>query len=165
MGSSVSQKKVETINGTLPRMDGDIDSGICGGANDLILYLQEQQQQGRLSFIAIYHEIDSTSFVTINMADEKRYKKNSSNNYLKGLPSAQQQTESELPNGISISTHSTPAPGRLFEMFPEIFMLDVTHATNIVARPLAVCASIAANMETFTPMRAFLSSECQWVLH
>ena len=44
-------------------------------------------------------------------------------------------------------------------------MLDVTHATNIVARPLAVCASIAANMETFTPMRAFLSSECQWVLH
>ena len=56
-------------------MDGDIDSGICGGANDLILYLQEQQQPGRLSFIAIYHEIDSTSFVTINMADEKRYKK------------------------------------------------------------------------------------------
>ena len=43
-------------------MDGDIDSGICGGANDLILYLQEQQQPGRLSFIAIYHEIDSTSF-------------------------------------------------------------------------------------------------------
>jgi hypothetical protein len=75
MGSSVSQKKVETINGTLPRMDGDINSGICGGANDLILYLQEQQQQGRLSFIAIDHEIDSTSFVTINMADEKRYKK------------------------------------------------------------------------------------------
>jgi hypothetical protein len=47
---------------------------------------------------------------------------------------------------------------RLFEMFPEIFMLDVTHATNIEARPLAVSASIDANMETFTPMRAFLPS-------
>jgi hypothetical protein len=50
-------------------------------------------------------------------------------------------------------------------MFPEIFMLDVTHATNIEARPLAVSASIDANMETFTPVRAFLPSECQWVFH
>jgi hypothetical protein len=56
-------------------MKGDINSGTCGGANDLMLYLQEQQQQGRLSFMAIYHEIDSASFLTIRKADEKRYKK------------------------------------------------------------------------------------------
>ena len=39
-------------------------------------------------------------------------------------------------------------------------MWDVTHATNMGARPLAVSASIDANMETFTPVLAFLPSEC-----
>ena len=46
-----NQRKVETLNGTLPRMDGDINI-ISGGANKLILHLQNQQQKGMLSFIA-----------------------------------------------------------------------------------------------------------------
>jgi hypothetical protein len=54
---------------------------------------------------------------------------------------------------------------RLFEMFPEVFMIDVTHATNSEGRPLAVSASVDAHMKTFTPIRAFLPSECQWVFH
>jgi hypothetical protein len=44
-------------------------------------------------------------------------------------------------------------------------MVDVTHGTNSEARPLCVSASIDANMNTFTPIRAFLPSECQWVFH
>jgi len=44
-------------------------------------------------------------------------------------------------------------------------MLDVTHDTNSEARPLAVSASIDSYMQTFTPIRAFLPSECQWVFH
>ena len=47
-----NRRKVETLNGTLPRMEGDINSGISGGANELILHLQNQQQKGMLSFIA-----------------------------------------------------------------------------------------------------------------
>ena len=86
-------EKVETINGTLPRMDGDINSDISCRANDLILYLQETVQQGHLSFIANYHEFDNTSFVTIKMADEKRYKKQQQELF---GGTAQQQTESEL---------------------------------------------------------------------
>ena len=49
--------------------------------------------------------------------------------------------------------------------FPEILMVDVTHGTNSETRPLCVSASIDANMKTFTPIRAFLPSECQWVFH
>jgi hypothetical protein len=203
-----NNKKVETINGTLPRMDGDINSGISGGAHDLILYLQKQQRKGELSFIAVYHEIDNTSFVTIKKADEKRNREQQQELF---GGTAQQKTETESTTEVSISTHSTDASGnntsekvlltseeqfqlgaslstirdrlkvgqkillalawvrtderRLFEMFPEIFMLDVTHGTNIEARPLAVSASIDAYMETFTPVRAFLPSECQWVFH
>ena len=54
---------------------------------------------------------------------------------------------------------------RLFELYPEILMVDVTHGTNSETRPLCVSASIDANMKTFTPIRAFLPSECQWVFH
>ena len=54
---------------------------------------------------------------------------------------------------------------RLFELFPEILKVDVTHGTNTEARPLCVSALIDANMKTFTPIRVFLPSECQWVFH
>ena len=127
-------------------MDGDINGGICGGANDLILYLQEQQQLGHLSFMAIYHEIDSTSFVTIKKADEKRYKKRQQN-LLGGT--AHQQTESELPTGISISTHSTHASGS-----------STSEAVLLTSEEQFQLGASVSSIETFTPMRAFLPSEC-----
>jgi hypothetical protein len=52
---------------------------------------------------------------------------------------------------------------RLFELFPEVFMLDVTFGTNSEHRPLAVSAAFDSFLKTFTPIRAFLPSECQWV--
>jgi hypothetical protein len=52
---------------------------------------------------------------------------------------------------------------RLFELFPEVFMLDVTFGTNNEGRPLGISASMDAELKTFTPVRAFLPSECQWV--
>jgi hypothetical protein len=54
---------------------------------------------------------------------------------------------------------------RLFELFPEVLMLDVTFGTNNEGRPLCVSASTDAELKTFTPVRAFLPSECQWVFH
>jgi hypothetical protein len=54
---------------------------------------------------------------------------------------------------------------RLFELFPEILMLDVTFGTNNEGRPLGVSASTDGELKTFTPVRAFLPSECQWVFH
>ena len=52
---------------------------------------------------------------------------------------------------------------KLFEMFPEVIMFDVTHGTNSEGRPLGVSSSCDGNMEVFTPFRVFMPSECQWV--
>jgi hypothetical protein len=40
---------------------------------------------------------------------------------------------------------------------------EQTFGTNSEGRPLAVTASFDAFLKTFTPIRAFLPSECQWV--
>ena len=54
---------------------------------------------------------------------------------------------------------------RLFELFPEVLMMDVTFGTNSEGRPLAVTAAFDSFLKTFTPIRAFLPSECQWVFN
>jgi hypothetical protein len=50
-------------------------------------------------------------------------------------------------------------------MFPEVLMGDVTFQTNGEGRPLFVTAAFDAYMNAFTPVRAFLPSECQWVFY
>jgi hypothetical protein len=52
---------------------------------------------------------------------------------------------------------------RLFELFPEVLMVDVTYGTNNEGRPLLVSAAFDKDMKSFTPLRAFLPSECRWV--
>ena len=52
---------------------------------------------------------------------------------------------------------------RLFELFPEVLMFDVTFGTNYEHRPLGMTASPDGDMNVFTPVRAFLPSECSWV--
>jgi len=52
---------------------------------------------------------------------------------------------------------------RLFELHPEVFMIDVTFGTNCEGRPLGMTAAVDSNMHSFTPLRAFLPSECRWV--
>lgn len=51
----------------------------------------------------------------------------------------------------------------LFELFPEVLMFDVTYQTNNEGRPLGVTCSPDGNMDVFSPIRAFLPSECKWV--
>jgi len=203
-----NQNKVEIINGTIPRLDGDIHDGVSNGANDLISHMQVEQKHGELSFVAIYHEISATSFVAVKKADEKR---NRARQESRIEDTALQMAEIEYRNEVSVVTHCIDASGettaekfhltndeqyqlgaslstirdrlkvgqkillavawvrtderRLFQLFPEILMVDVTHGTNSETRPLCVSASIDANMKTFTPIRAFLPSECQWVFH
>ena len=60
-----NQNKVETVNGTIPRIDGDINDDVSNGADDLLLHIQEIQKQGELSFVAVLHEITTTSFVAV----------------------------------------------------------------------------------------------------
>lgn len=50
-----------------------------------------------------------------------------------------------------------------FELYPEIFMVDVTYGTNNEGRPLFMSGSVDCDMKTFTPVRAFMPSECKWV--
>ena len=52
---------------------------------------------------------------------------------------------------------------QLFEKFPEILMMDVTFGTNSETRPLCMTAGLDGNMNVFTPVRAFMPSQCQWV--
>jgi len=42
-------------------------------------------------------------------------------------------------------------------------MLDVTYGTNSEGRPLAMTGAVNCDIKTFTPLRAFLPSECKWV--
>jgi len=54
---------------------------------------------------------------------------------------------------------------RLFELFPEILMLDITWQTNCEGRPLGVSLGQDSFLESFTPMRVFMPSECRWVFN
>lgn len=42
-------------------------------------------------------------------------------------------------------------------------MIDVTFSTNNEGRPLGITAAFDSEMKSFTPIRAFLPSECRWV--
>ena len=42
-------------------------------------------------------------------------------------------------------------------------MLDVTFGTNTEGRPLAVSVGVNGRMKSFTPLRCFMPSQCQWV--
>ena len=52
---------------------------------------------------------------------------------------------------------------RLFELYPEVLMFDVTFGTNNEGRPMGVTACPDGDMNIFTPVRAFLPSQCRWV--
>ena len=52
---------------------------------------------------------------------------------------------------------------RLFELYPEVLMIDVTYGTNSEGRPLGLTACVDADMRSFTPLRVFMPSECCWV--
>jgi hypothetical protein len=52
---------------------------------------------------------------------------------------------------------------RLFELYPEVLMIDVTYGTNSEGRPLGLTACFDPDMKSFTPIRVFMPSECCWV--
>ena len=54
---------------------------------------------------------------------------------------------------------------RLFELFPEVLMFDVTNGTNNEFRPQIMTCSIDGHNKAFTPVRGFLPSQCQWVFN
>jgi hypothetical protein len=54
---------------------------------------------------------------------------------------------------------------RLFELFPELVVADITAGTNNEKRPLFLIVGRDSNLKNFTALRAFLPSECRWVFH
>ena len=52
---------------------------------------------------------------------------------------------------------------RLFELYPEVLLFDVTFGTNREGRPLGMSCAFDQNMNTFVPVRVYMPSECQWV--
>ena len=53
----------------------------------------------------------------------------------------------------------------IFEKFPEVFMFDVTFGTNNEKRPLGIGGAFDGDMNTFTPLRVFMPSQCAWVFN
>ena len=51
----------------------------------------------------------------------------------------------------------------LFSKFPEVMMIDVTMGTNSQGLPEAVICCPGPDMKIYTPVRAFLPSQCKWV--
>jgi hypothetical protein len=52
---------------------------------------------------------------------------------------------------------------RLFELFPEVTFWDSAQKTNCEKRPLFLACGKDSENHTFTYLRAFMPSECQWV--
>ncbi|CAB9510893.1 unknown protein [Seminavis robusta] len=52
---------------------------------------------------------------------------------------------------------------KLFQKYPEVLMVDVTFQTNNQGRPLFTSCSPGRDMFFFTPLRAYLPSQCRWV--
>jgi hypothetical protein len=207
-----------------PQAPGEIP-GVGSSAEQCIRYLEKERQEGKKSYIALYHSVKLSTLLTIK---KKRKVKESKKRKAGPLPAEQETTAGPLAaaeddnqndqnseptestsaamvmdvescdeNGIRSQTSVTLSPEeelqvesmlspiyerlqvgqkillavvwvradeqRLFELFPEVLMLDVTFGTNCEGRPLAVTASFDSFLKSFTPIRAFLPSECQWV--
>jgi hypothetical protein len=213
-----------------PPEPGDIP-GVGSSAAQCIAFLEKEKEEGKKSYIALYHSVNDSTLLTIKKkrtpkASKPKKKPKKDKRRAGSHPenddsptelqpqagdaqdheeSAHEQTsaamvidvESSDGNGIDTTTSVTLSPEegilvenmlspiyerlkvgqkillaviwvredekRLFELFPEVLMLDITFGTNCEGRPLAVSASFDAFLKTFTPIRAFLPSECQWV--
>jgi hypothetical protein len=230
-----NKNKNEITTGHVPPPAPDDSPGAGSTAEQCIRYLEKERQEGKKSFIALFHSVKHSTLLTIKKKRkaaasklEKQRKAQASKRRKGGTELAADDTqEDEVPvaddtqkcqnleptestvagmvmevescdgNGIRSNTSVTLLPDeelqvesmlspiyerlvvgqkillaviwvredekRLFELFPEVLMVDVTFGTNSEGRPLAVTASFDAFLKTFTPIRAFLPSECQWV--
>jgi hypothetical protein len=230
-----NKNKNEIKNGHVPPPAPDDSPGAGSTAEQCIRYLEKERQEGKKSYIALYHSVKHSTLLTIQKKRKARasklekHRKAEASKGRKGgtEPAVDDTQEDEVPvaddtqkdqnseptestaaamvmevescdeNGIRSNTPVTLLPEeelqvesmlspiyerlvvgqkillaviwvredekRLFELFPEVLMLDVTFGTNSEGRPLAVTASFDASLKTFSPIRAFLPSECQWV--
>jgi hypothetical protein len=97
-------------------------------------------------------EIPSTKHVpyTVNVTDEDVVK------------SAMKLDDSEAM--LLFFTWGSDEDLRYITMFPEVFFIYNTYGTNREKRPLLVFDGTDNNRKNFTVLRAFLPSECEWVL-
>ena len=209
-------------------MKNNVDDGTTKDASDatkLMEFLRIESNKQKIRYIAIYHEVDESSLVSVSKAMAKKaiaeklddpdyIKKKKKNkmqtlmtNFLKEETSALNdkndctvQIQLNVPDKYKNKrSYSISKPidkkalgemlaelqktknlivgnkvllavawcrndeRRLFQMFPEVFMFDITHGTNKEGRPLGISSSCDSNMNVFTPFRVFMPSECHWV--
>jgi hypothetical protein len=205
-----NRQKQELAPGLGVSYGGDNFSHLSS-AQKLMAYLKQQKEEGKLRYIALFHEITETSLLTITKAQQKKEAEKKKRR--EGLNTGETHAEvgSSLDHcDVSLSVTSVSQSGhettsqyqlesaldklslgetllplreqlsigqrillavawsredevRLFEMFPEVLLLDVTFQTNNEGRPLAVTACPDSNMESFVPVRVFMPSQCKWV--
>ncbi len=204
----------------LPKKKTHVGGGVIGetsDADELIRHLEKERDEGRLSFVALCHEVKESTLQTVRKADERRWNKiqqehaktnkevvsavdtgdNDDNDDDTNTPKTIVNLNATAPDGtdcsveLAISDEESLDLGeilspiqeqlrvgqrillacawardderRLFELYPEVLSVDVTFGTNREGRPLGTSCSFDQNMKTFTPVRAFLPSECGWV--
>jgi hypothetical protein len=182
-----NKENMEIITGHVPASTNNLSD-----AELTIAYLEKEKMEGNKSFVALYHTVRDSTLVTISKADRRREERRQQVSTLTvTLQSSDGSTTTNSDIAVALSGDEQMQLGemlspikqrlivgqkillavawvraderRLFELFPEVLMLDVTFGTNNEGRPLAVSASMDAELKTFTPVRAFLPSECQWV--
>jgi hypothetical protein len=190
-----NKKKIEILTGHVPpplqTKPGEPPSTLST-AEELIAYLEKEQGLQKKSYIALFHKATETNLLTIKKSDQKRdnirrksFMVHQESSIVGGnvkvtapvLFSEEEQLQLEsslcpIRERLKVGQKILLAivwvredERRLFELFPEVLMCDVTFQTNGEGRPLFVTAAFDAYMKTFTPVRAFLPSECQWVFH
>ena len=156
-------------------------------AENLLRHLEVERERGRLSYVVLKHEIKNSTLHTIRKSDHNRMEAAAINLKVEtfALNGASSSWSVDLPPSGETAVKSMLAPiyqelqvgqeimlavawcrddeRRLFELYPEVLLFDVTFGTNREGRPLGMSCAFDQNMNTFIPVRVYMPSECQWV--
>ena len=159
--------------------------GKISQAQELIQYLQQQVVLQQKRYVALFHEVTDTTLLAITKYDLRRVALSLSLEAQNDLGEIETRdislTTTRDKNGLGEALHSIrdnltvgkkvllavawsrEDERKLFSKFPEVMMIDVTMGTNSQGLPEAVICCPGPDMKIYTPVRAFLPSQCQWV--
>jgi len=228
-GIVITPQQVDRIMKNYERPVGTLESPVdldSSNATKLMDHLKVMSTEGSLSYVALYHQVTSSSLVVADKASLRKDAAERVADLKEGNPMGpltndqisaqlaldsmdtdpalklanlrldvakvngntkeekkQQHKVDTIQDKLSIGASLDAVKGKLvvgqkillavawctsreqhmFDLYPEVLMFDCTASTNSEHRPLAVTCSPDGNMEVFTPVRAFLPSECKWV--
>ena len=126
-------------------INGEIDDNELEQADDIVLTVQTHSETGTM---------DDQPLVLSSATDKLQ------------LGEILRAIQCELTVGKKVligCAWSREDERRLFELYPEVFMLDITMSTNNQRMPELVTCCPGPDMTFFSPVRVFVPSQCRWV--